>query len=79
MLICEFIVGIMGTIRPDDTNVVKGQIALICVYIFFFASTWGPGAWVVVGESFPIPIRSRGVGLSTASNWFWVSVMRSWR
>lgn len=31
----------------------------------------GPSAWVVVGEVFPLPIRSRGVGLSTASNWFW--------
>jgi hypothetical protein len=36
-----------------------------------FASTWGPCAWVVIGEIFPLPIRSRGVGLSTASNWFW--------
>lgn len=39
--------------------------------IFFFASTWGPGAWVCIGEIFPISIRSRGVGLSTASNWLW--------
>jgi hypothetical protein len=29
------------------------------------------GCWVVIGEIFPIPIRSRGVGLSTASNWLW--------
>ncbi|KAG9665288.1 sugar transporter family protein, partial [Aureobasidium melanogenum] len=27
-----------------------------------------PGAWVLIGEIFPLPIRSRGVGLSTASN-----------
>lgn len=26
---------------------------------------------MVIGEIFPIPIRSRGVGLSTASNWLW--------
>jgi hypothetical protein len=26
---------------------------------------------VVIGEIFPLPIRSRGVGLSTSSNWFW--------
>ncbi|TKA80260.1 hypothetical protein B0A49_01819 [Cryomyces minteri] len=26
---------------------------------------------VIVGEVFPLTIRSRGVGLSTASNWFW--------
>jgi hypothetical protein len=39
--------------------------------IFFFATTWGPAAWVVIGEIFPLPIRSRGVALSTASNWLW--------
>jgi MFS transporter, SP family, sugar:H+ symporter len=37
----------------------------------FFATTWGPGAWVLIGEIFPLQIRSRGVGLSTASNWLW--------
>ncbi|ODN84658.1 hypothetical protein L202_00559 [Cryptococcus amylolentus CBS 6039] len=71
MLICEFIVGIIGVAKPGDSTVVKAQISFICIYISFFASTWGPGAWVCIGEIFPIPIRSRGVGLSTASNWFW--------
>ena len=31
----------------------------------------GTCAWVVIGEIFPLPIRSRGVALSTASNWLW--------
>jgi SP family sugar:H+ symporter-like MFS transporter len=74
MLVCEFIVAIIGTILPDNTTVVKVQIAFICIYIFFFASTWGPGAWVVIGEIFPIPIRSRGVGLSTSSCWVGLSL-----
>ncbi|KAL8952559.1 MAG: hypothetical protein Q9222_001549 [Ikaeria aurantiellina] len=71
MLICEFVVAIMGTARPDSDSIVKAMISFICIYIFFFASTWGPGAWVVIGEIFPLPIRSRGVALSTASNWLW--------
>lgn len=70
MLICEFIVAIIG-VTTDATAAVSAMIAFICIYIFFFATTWGPGAWVVIGEIFPIPIRSRGVGLSTASNWLW--------
>ncbi|EEH38745.1 hexose transporter 2 [Paracoccidioides lutzii Pb01] len=71
MFTCEFIVAIMGATAGKDPQVVKAMIAFICLYIFFFASTWGPGAWVVIGEIFPLPIRSRGVGLSTASNWLW--------
>lgn len=89
MLICQFIVAVIGvTVGFDKTHVnaagvdiannipaVNAQIAFIAIYIFFFASTWGPGAWVVIGEVFPLPIRSRGVALSTASNWLWNTVI----
>jgi len=71
MIICEFTVALCGTIGGDDPTVVKAEIAFICLFIFFFASTWGPGAWVVIGEIFPLPIRARGVALATASNWLW--------
>ena len=71
MLVCEFIVAIAGTVDGSNPATVRAEIAFICIYIFFFASTWGPGAWVVIGEIYPLPIRSRGVALSTASNWLW--------
>ncbi|KAL8821752.1 MAG: hypothetical protein Q9191_007251 [Dirinaria sp. TL-2023a] len=71
MLICEFIVAIAGTADGGNHSTIKAEISFICIYIFFFASTWGPAAWVVIGEIFPLPIRSRGVALSTASNWLW--------
>jgi len=65
---------------PDATlanniSAVNAQIAFIAIFIFFFASTWGPGAWILIGEIFPLPIRSRGVGLSTASNWLWNTII----
>jgi sugar porter (SP) family MFS transporter len=75
MIIAQFIVGIIGVTAgapgKDNQPAVKTMIAFICINIAFFATTWGPAAWVVIGEIFPLPIRSRGVGLSTASNWFW--------
>ncbi|KAJ7731327.1 general substrate transporter [Mycena maculata] len=77
MVVCQFIVAITGTAAHDATvpggnpTAVKAEIAFICLNIAAFAMTWGPAAWVVVGEMFPLPIRSRGVGMSTASNWFW--------
>lgn len=72
MVVCQFIVAIVGVSSVGkEPPAVKAEIAFICIYISFFASTWGPGAWVVIGEIFPLPIRSRGVGLSTASNWLW--------
>jgi len=88
MLLCQFIVAIIGVTvgfnhthtGPDNVSIannipaVNAQIAFIAIFIIFFASTWGPGAWIVIGEIFPLPIRSRGVGLSTASNWLWNTV-----
>lgn len=71
MVICQFIVAAVGTALPEDQNATRSLVAFICIYIFFFATTWGPGAWVLIGEIYPIPIRARGVGLSTASNWLW--------
>jgi sugar porter (SP) family MFS transporter len=78
MVVMQFIVGIIGATAGKDTpshpanpNATKAMIAFICLNIASFATTWGPAAWVVIGEIFPLTIRSRGVGLSTASNWFW--------
>ncbi|OAA65330.1 Sugar/inositol transporter [Niveomyces insectorum RCEF 264] len=91
MLVCEFIVAIVGVTvgfnktHPDPNNpdnslannvpAVNAQIAFISIYIFSFASTWGPAAWIMIGEIFPLPIRSRGVALSTASNWLWNTII----
>jgi sugar porter (SP) family MFS transporter len=71
MVICQFLVAIIGVTDGQNPKAVSAMISFICIYIFFFATTWGPGAWVVIGEIFPLPIRSRGVALSTASNWLW--------
>ncbi|KAL5346592.1 hypothetical protein ACLOAV_008299 [Pseudogymnoascus australis] len=76
MVVAQFIVGVIGVTagaagKKTEAAGVKAMIAFICINISFFATTWGPSAWVVIGEIFPLPIRSRGVGLSTASNWFW--------
>jgi hypothetical protein len=84
MVISQYIVGIIGVTagKPDaagnyNKSAVSAMIAFICINISMFASTWGPCAWVVIGEVFPLPIRSRGVGLSTSSNWFWNCVSPS--
>ncbi|KAI1438758.1 general substrate transporter [Xylaria sp. CBS 124048] len=70
MVICQFVVAIVGTVSQGPTSLTV-MIAFICLFIFFFATTWGPGSWVLIGEIFPLETRARGVALSTASNWFW--------
>lgn len=75
LFIMQYIIGAVGTALPDNEAAIRGMIAVICFQVFCFATTWGPGAWVVIGEIFPLPIRARGVAISTASCWFWNCVL----
>jgi MFS transporter, SP family, sugar:H+ symporter len=55
MCVSQFIVAITGTVTTGQTStgetIVKNlpaqsaAIAFICIYIFFFAASWGPVAW----------------------------------
>lgn len=47
------------------------MIFLACFYIFFFATTWGPGVFVVVSETYPLRIRAKGMAIASATNWIW--------
>ncbi|KAK6599846.1 hypothetical protein QC760_004989 [Botrytis cinerea] len=79
MCISQLLVAVLGTVttgqNPDGSVFAKnlaGQkasIAFICIYIFFFASTWGPLAWVVCGEIFPLKVRAKALSMSVATNW----------
>ncbi|RDW65174.1 hypothetical protein BP5796_09866 [Coleophoma crateriformis] len=79
MIVSQFLVGIIGVtagrLSVHNNAAVSAMIAFIMINVAIFSVTWGPVAWVVVGEIFPLPIRSRGVGLSTASNWMWNCIM----
>ncbi|KAF8159507.1 MFS monosaccharide transporter [Crassisporium funariophilum] len=72
MCICEYIVAIIGvTISVENVAGQKVLIAFVCFYIAFFASTWGPIAWVITGEIFPLQVRAKAMSMSVASNWLW--------
>ncbi|CDO72675.1 hypothetical protein BN946_scf184985.g94 [Trametes cinnabarina] len=72
MCICEYLIAILGLTLPSDNIAAqKALVALVAIYIAAFASTWGPVAWVITGEIFPLELRAKGVSLSAASNWIW--------
>ena len=76
MSVCEFLVAIVGvTISTSNMAGQKVLVAFVCIYIACFASTWGPVAWVVSGEIFPLNIRAKAMSMSMASNWFWNFVL----
>ncbi|KAK2612771.1 hexose transporter hxt5 [Conoideocrella luteorostrata] len=65
------IFAVVGTMLPPKENKVSGIVMIVsaCMFIASFAATWGPMAWVVIGESFPLRTRSKQASLATASNW----------
>ncbi|KAI5860803.1 hexose transporter [Durotheca rogersii] len=79
MCVSQFIVAMLGTLTTGqdasgnaivyDVAAQKAGIAFVCIYIFFFASTWGPLAWVVTGEIYPLKTRAKSLSMTTATNW----------
>ncbi|MDR3112865.1 MAG: sugar porter family MFS transporter [Endomicrobium sp.] len=59
------------TALSSDTSAILPYITLAAcgLYIFFFALTWGPIMWIMIGEIFPLKIRGLGVGTSGMANW----------
>lgn len=79
MCVSQFIVAMCGTLSTgqyDNGEIyvksVAGQkaaVSFVCIFIFFFASTWGPLAWVVTSEIFPLKTRAKSLSMTTATNW----------
>ncbi|QLQ80705.1 hypothetical protein HG537_0E00580 [Torulaspora globosa] len=47
------------------------MIVFTMFYIFCFATTWAGGCYVIVSETFPLRVKSKGMAISTAANWMW--------
>jgi len=74
MTISQFIVGIVGATAAEEREnasqaALSIVIAFICVFIFGFACSWGPVAWVLTGELFTLKTRAKQMSIAAASNW----------
>ncbi|EKV06741.1 MFS monosaccharide transporter, putative [Penicillium digitatum PHI26] len=73
MASCHFIVaGIIGAYQGSfEEHKAAGWVAIVFVWIFIinFAYSWGPVAWIVTSEVFPLSMRAKGVSLGGSSNW----------
>jgi hypothetical protein len=47
------------------------MIVSACMFILGYASTWAPGIWILIGETFATRTRAKQGALATASNWLW--------
>lgn len=72
MAACQLLIAAVNTAAEGQINqVARNQILIIfvCIFLFFFATSWGPVVWVVTSEIYPLKVRAKAMSLSTASNW----------
>ena len=53
----------------DVSHAAIPTMVLIAIYILGFAVSWGPLAWVMIGEIFPLSVRGIGSSFGSAANW----------
>jgi MFS family permease len=71
MAISQLLIATFATASGNRNPTTQNQILIIfvAVFLFFFASTWGPVVWVVTSEIYPLKVRAKSMSISTASNW----------
>ncbi|BGP57103.1 hypothetical protein JCM8202_000545 [Rhodotorula sphaerocarpa] len=70
MAVSQLIVAITGAaVSANNEAGQKVLVAFVCIFIAHFAAIWGPFAWVITAEIIPNTARSKGVSLTTGSQW----------
>lgn len=77
---CLFIAaGIIGTYHEEwdanirtSANTAGGWACVVFIWLFAvgFGFSWGPTAWVLTAETFPLGLRAKGVSVGASSNWY---------
>ncbi|SCU95671.1 LAMI_0F03246g1_1 [Lachancea mirantina] len=60
-----------GKEQPSSVSAGNCMIVFTCLFIFFFATTWAPIAYVIVAESYPLRVKNRAMAIAVGSNWVW--------
>ncbi|MCW5981539.1 MAG: sugar porter family MFS transporter [Bryobacteraceae bacterium] len=60
---------VLGALFRLNPSAIDAILAVILVYVAFFAVGMGPGVWVVMSELFPTRIRGRAMAIATVTLW----------
>jgi sugar porter (SP) family MFS transporter len=73
MATCHFIVaGITGSFSSNwPAHRGAGWVAIVFVWLYAvcFGFSWGPVAWIIISEVFPLGWRAKGISIGGSSNW----------
>ncbi|CCD23835.1 hexose transporter HXT5 NDAI_0C01740 [Naumovozyma dairenensis CBS 421] len=60
-----------GQSQPSSKGAGNCMIVFACFFIFCFATTWAPIAYVVTSEIYPLRVRGKAISVATACNCMW--------
>jgi len=65
------VLGVLAALDMFKENHALGIVAIIsvCLFIVGFAISWGPIAWLIPSEIFPLRLRGKMTTVSTFGNW----------
>ncbi|MDI1489965.1 MAG: hypothetical protein OHK93_001164 [Ramalina farinacea] len=73
MAACHFIIaGIFGSYQHSWGSHKAGgwaAVAMVWLFVVNFGYSWGPCAWVIISEVWPLSNRAYGIALGASSNW----------
>lgn len=54
---------------PDHKAAGWAAVAMVWLFVIHFGYSWGPCAWIIVAEIWPLSNRPYGIALGASSNW----------
>uniref|UniRef100_A0A0E0MI05 Major facilitator superfamily (MFS) profile domain-containing protein n=1 Tax=Oryza punctata TaxID=4537 RepID=A0A0E0MI05_ORYPU len=74
MLLSHMAIAVVFRIKVTDSSDDLGHdwailvVAMVCTFVFSFAWSWGPLAWLIPSETFPLETRSVGQSVAVCVN-----------
>jgi len=59
---------------PTHQSAGWAAVAMVWLFVIHFGYSWGPCAWIVISEIWPLSNRSYGIALGASSNWYVVTL-----
>ncbi|OQU95620.1 hypothetical protein CLAIMM_01802 [Cladophialophora immunda] len=66
---CMFAFAIIGVATPGTHAAAKSLVAFVCIFNFSYGASWGPVAFVLIGELPSTKLRSKTLALATSVGW----------
>ncbi|KAM3078952.1 hypothetical protein ACMFMF_003878 [Clarireedia jacksonii] len=73
MATCHIIIAVIVAKNRDSWETHKAAgwaaVAMVWLFVIHFGYSWGPCAWILVAEIWPLSNRPYGIALGASSNW----------